>query len=291
MKNLSKKSKIIIIVSSVIVGLIALIVLFSFTLFAVRKVEVDYKSSTLNLTATQQEIVENSGIKQGGSVFFQKKSKFKNNLEKKYPYIKVVNIETVFPSKLVLHIVERSEIYAFEHDGLYYICDNEFKILRITDSFVSEQDNAILVGGVIIKDGNYAVCDKLPVKNFVDIYEKLYQNNRTISEQRAIIKEINFSLELDEVYKKETLSAELKLFDGQTYKIKNCERGLAGKTKLFIDVYSQVFNFIGKDIKLKDGTTITLTEEILLDSVIEINNFYDYTAHQENDCYFDIIPN
>lgn len=291
MKSLSKKNKIIIIICSVIIGIIALVVLFSFTLFAVRNIDVDYRSNTVNLTTTKSELIANSGIKKGGSVFFQNKSKYINNLERKYPYIKVVNIETVFPSKLVLHIVERSEVYAVKDGEQYYICDNEFKVLRITDTFESDQTNPMLLSGINLKDSEYTKCDILNVSNFVDIYEKLYENNRTLSEQSAIIKEIKFSTEMDEVYKKETLSAQLILFNGQVYKIKNCERGLAGKTKLFIDVYSQIFNYIGRDITLNDGSQITLTEEILLNSVVEINNYYNFSEHGENDCYFDIIPN
>lgn len=288
---MSRKKKIIIISSSVIVGILALFILLAFTLFAVRTIDVDFKSSRENFTSANEEIVEASGIRNGGSVLFQNKDKYILNLEKEYPYIKVINIETVFPSKLVIHMLERSEVYAFKYGEKFLICDNELKILRIEDEFVSEQDNSILVKGAEIIEKNYATADFLKVKNFADIYEKLYENNRTLSEQRAIIKEIEFSLERDDVYKKDTLSAKLILFNGQTFKIKNCERGLVGKARLFIDVYSQEFNFIGRNITTKDGEEITLTEQILLSSTIEINNYYDFTVHEENECYFDIIPN
>lgn len=289
--KLSKKNKIIIITCSVIVGVIALIILFSFTLFAVRKVSVDYRSSTVNLSVTQAEIIESSGIKKGGSVFFQNKSKYADNLEKKYPYIKVVNIETVFPSKIVIHVVERNEVYAVKLGEQYYICDNEFKILRITDTFESEQDNAILLSGVEVKEANYAECDKLVVSNYADIYDKLYENNRTLDEQRAIIKEIKF-YEEDEVegYNKKILAAELKLFNGQVFKIRDCNTLLSSKTKLFIDLYSQQFNFIGKTVKLKDNSEVVVTEELLFNSVIEISHYYDFDSNK-GDCGFTIIPN
>ena len=230
---MSKKKKVIIISLSALVGVIALMILLTFTLFAVRHVEVDFKSSTINLTPTSEEIVEHSGIKNGGSVFFQNKNKYIDNLENKYPYIRVVNIETVFPSKLVLHIVERDEVYAVKYQELYYICDYDFKVLKITDNFESDETNAIMLEGIQVEEANYALCDKLKVDNFANIYEKLYENNRVLSEQRSIIKDIEFFMENDGVYQKETLTAKLTLFNGQVYRINNCERGLKGKTKLF----------------------------------------------------------
>lgn len=286
---MSKKKKIIVISSSVIGGMIALIILLSFTLFAVRNIDVDFKSSRMNFTATNEEIVEASGIKNGGTVLFQNKEEYISNLEKNYPYIKVVNIETIFPSKLVIHVVERSEIYAFKFGEKYLICDNELKVLKIVDEFDSDRDNPIFVKGVTIENKEYAPSDFLKIRNFVDVYAKLYENNRILSEQQSIIKEIEFVMERDDVYKKDTLSAKLTLFNGQTFKIKNCEKGLLGKMRLFVDVFSQEFDFIGKTITTKDGVEVVLTEDDLISSTIEINNYYDFTQHEENECYFDII--
>ena len=285
------KKKFLIILGSVAVALVGLIILLSFTLFSLKKIEIDYRTSVTNFVVSDEEIIESADINMGGSVFFKTKSKYIERLEKKYPYIKVVNIETVFPSKFVIHIAERQEIYAIKHNGLYHICDNELKILRITDVFDSTQENAILITGTKIKEGNYAVCDKLVLEDYVDIYESLYSNNRTLGEQQSLIKSINFEKVRDDVIKQDILIATLNMFDGQVYKIKNCEYGLKYKTKLFLDVYSQIFTYIGKDLKLKDESIIPITEELLYNCVVEINNYYDYTKHTEKDCYFNIIPN
>ena len=290
-KNSLKKKKTMIISSSIIVGVLALIILLSFTVFVVKNVRVDIRSSTQNFTVSEEEIIESSGIKNNSCVFFQKKSKNISKLEKKYPYIKVVNIETAFPSKIILHIVERSEVYCFEYKGKFLICDNELKVLRIEDEFSSEQDNAILVKGVDIVEKQYAPADFLKVKNFADIYEKLYRYNRNLSEQCSIIKEIEFEMENDPGYKKNTLTANLTLFNGQLFKIKNCDRALSEKTKLFIDVYSQEFTYIGKTITTANEEEVVLTEENLLSATIQINNYYDLRNHKETDCNFNIILN
>lgn len=290
---MSRKKRLIIIFGSVLVGVIALIILLSFTLFSLRKIEVDFRTSTLNLDVTQEKIIENSGIGRGGSIFFRNKNKYIKKLEDKYPYIKVINIESVFPSKYIIHVGEREEVYAVEHNDIIHICDDQFKILRILsteEGFNSSQQNSIKLSGVKIEDKNYAVGEKLNVSNFVDIYSVLHSHNRTIAEQKSIIKEITFSIERDETLKKDVLNATLKLFDGQEYKIINCNYGLKYKIKLFLDVFSQIFTYIGKNLILEDESEIPITEDLLLNSTVVINNYYDYTSHSEKDCYFNIIP-
>ena len=184
-----------IIAGSVIGGVIVLLILLTFTLFSLKKVEVDYKTSTINLTCTKEEIIDNAGIGYGGTVFFRNKTKYIQNLEKKYPYIKVVNIETKFPSTFVIHIAEREEVYAVQKDDVFYIVDDEFKILRTTDSFTSDQTNAILLSGVTIKNANYEVCDILKIDGKIDLYSAFYENNRKLDEQQSLVKEIHLKID------------------------------------------------------------------------------------------------
>lgn len=283
------KKKVLLISLGVFLGIIAIFLLLSFTAFSLKNVEIDFRTSHQTITVSKDEIIESAGIKKGGSVFFKNKQTYIKNLEEEYPYIKVVNIETVFPSKFVIHIAERQEIYAVKQDETYFICDNEFKVLKITDSYSSTQSNAILVEGVILKRANYALSDKLDINNFVDIYESFYTNNRTLAEQQSTFKSVKFSLERDDVTQKDILNASIIFFNGQEYVIKNCTYGLSSKTHLLIEVYSQIFDFIGREIKSGSGENIVLTEENLKKAQIIINNYYDYTSHNENECYFDII--
>ena len=284
-----KNKKVLFISLGVLVGIVGLFILLSFTAFSLRSIEIDYRTSHSNIVATNNEIIENSGITKGGSVFFKNKQKYSKQIEEKYPYVKVINIETVFPSKFVIHIAERQEIYAVKQNEYYYLCDNEFKVLKITDSFSPNQSNALLLEDVIIKEENYSLGDFLKVSNFVDIYESFYSNNWTLAEQQSMVEKIKLSSETDDITKTEILNATLTMYNGQEYIIKNCEYGLKYKTHLLIEVYSQIFDFIGKEEKTEDEESVTLTEENLKNAQIIINNFYDYTTHGEKDCYFDIV--
>lgn len=282
-----------IIASSIVLGVIGLCVIFAFTLFSLKKVSVDFRTSITNISATEDEIIESANFKYGSSVFFHGKNGYISNIEKSYPYIKVINIETVFPSKFIIHVAEREEIFAVKNGENYYITDDEFKILRIENDFIPSSSNAMLIEGVSINSNTYNIGDFLNITGYYEIYDALYENNLPNGECNNIIEKITFSTVYDAVLKKNINTVSLKLFNGMTFEILNCDYGLSAKIKMFKNVFSSFPEFIGKTIKVdsEEGEKyIILTEENLLKATFKINNYYDYSSHDENDCYFDIIP-
>lgn len=277
-----------IIVLSVLAAVIVLIVILSFTLFSLRTIELDFRTNKTYITATDDEIIESGEIKMGGSVFFRSKNKYIEKIESKNPYIKVVNIETVFPSKFVIHVAERQEIFAVEHNDQFYITDDEFKVLRITDSYASTQDNAMLLEGLQVADENYAVGQFMDVSGYQPIYDALFENNRPLSEQITLIESINLTEIYDDVLNENQSAIELEFFNGQTYIIYNSTYGLTYKVELMLDVFSQIYTYIGQTIKV-NGEDVVLTEDNLKTATIVIKNYYDYREYSEEDCYFDII--
>ena len=150
---MTKKTKIITLCTSIL-AIIVLLVILSSTLFAVNEVKVSFKSEKHVLASlSEKEIVESANIQNGTNVFFVSKKDAIDRLEKKYPYIKVLNIETKFPNKIIIHAIERDEIFAFQVAGKYMVTDSELKVLRIVDGeFSSNNSNAIK----IISDGELA---------------------------------------------------------------------------------------------------------------------------------------
>ena len=282
------KKKILIVLSSVM-AVIVLIVILSFTLFSLRTVELDYRTNKTYITESDDEIIESGEIKMGGSVFFRNKNKYIEKIESKNPYIKVINIETVFPSKFVIHVAERQKVFAIEYNNQFYITDNEFKVLEITNNYTSTQTNAMLLTGIQIADENYAVGQFMNINGYQPIYEALFENNRPLNEQITLIESINLTSIYDDVLKVSQSAIELKFFNGQTYIIYNSSYGLTYKVELMLDVFSQIYTYIGKNITV-DGQDIILTEDNLKTATIEIKNFYDYREYGEEDCYFNIIP-
>ena len=173
------KTKVLTIFFSVF-GIIVLLVILSSTLFSVKSISVNWQStkSVLN-SVLDEEIISTSNIKSGTSVFLVSKTKAKNFLEKKYPYIKVLNIETKFPNKIIIHAVERNEVFAFQKDDEYFITDSDLKVLKVeSGEYVSSNNNPIKVENTY--DQDVQVGDFLKVHQNFDALKMLensfYQN-------------------------------------------------------------------------------------------------------------------
>lgn len=285
---MSKKSKKIIISLSVVIAIIGTLIALSFTVFSLKKVSINYKTSHSQIELSDQEIIDGGQFAFGSSVFFHSKNDYVMRIENLSPYIDVVNIETVFPSSFVVHIAQRSEVYAFEYDEKTFIVDQNLRILKVQSDFVSEQSNAMLITGATIYENDYKEGDYLGVSNFCDLYTSFFECNRTLNQQTSLIKQIDFKMEYDEVVNQNQLTASISLFSGQTVQIKNCEYGLKYKVNLFLSVYSQLYSLIGKQIS--DSESVW-TEQLLDNCTIIINNYYNYTEHSQSDCYFNILPN
>lgn len=264
-----------------------LIVLLSFTVFSLKKVELDYRTSHFKISATDEQIIENANFAKGGSVFFHGKKEYIEKIENLDPYINVINIETVFPSKFVVHLAERQEVYALPFEGGHYICDEELRVLRVEQSFTNDPSNAIVLNlsapltGEALNEGEYISNQTIP-----PIYQALFENNRKLGEQTELIESITISSELTDSGKEQKV-ATLKLFSGQVVRIVNYNKGLTSKIKLMLDVYSQLFNYIGKTLSTPEGDVV-LTENHLKTCTIEINS-YKHPSYGKNDCYFNIF--
>ena len=277
------------IIGGVAIGVIGLCVILCFTLFSLKTVEVDFRSSTTVLTGQEQTIIDSGEFSYGGCVLFLGKRTCIEKIEKAHPYVKVVNIETVFPSKYIIHCTERQEVYAIKGDNKTFICDEEFKVLTVAEGeYQPAADKPIEFVGLSISNQNAEVGDFLQVKNRVDVYSAFIENNRQLFEQRSLIKQIEVGKLYDDNIKIDQPYVKFSLYDGQTYIIKNSTYALKYKIAKMFAVQAEIFSLIGKPI---DGDESNLwTAEKIKGSTIEINNYYLYEGHGENECYFRVIP-
>lgn len=107
-------------------------------------------SNTINLTNRQEEILESANFKYNQSIFFINKYDYIKKLEEQNPYIKISNIETVFPNKLIINCIERNELFAIksyigQEFKNYLIIDDELKILNTQTEFTNLYTNPILL--------------------------------------------------------------------------------------------------------------------------------------------------
>lgn len=196
-----KKNKSLFVILSILVVLVLVIILSS-TIFCLKNVEINFMNITTKLTNCDEEIISSGNFKYNQSIFFVDKEKYKQILEENNPYLKVVNLETIFPSTLVINAVEREELFATEcynSSGLYsgfLIYDDELKVLKVDKTYENNKLNAI----TLKIDGSSAsitnVGGKLDFSEnelILSLASELYGYNNNPSYLRAIFSEITLN--------------------------------------------------------------------------------------------------
>lgn len=199
-----KYKKLIIILSSIF-GCIALFTILSFTLFRVNSIELNFRNQTeIYASGESKTAVINSGKINRASVFGLNKDEIIYNLETSNPYLKVINLEIVFPNKLVIHVAEREELFAIKtsaEDKMYYICDSELKLLTKkpeSDLFL-KQDDVIILNNVDLKSSFIQMGEFLELvdgqNEVTNILYAFNSNNKNVSDLKSMFKSIDLSYE------------------------------------------------------------------------------------------------
>ena len=288
------KAKKWLIIGGCLIGVVAVLVMLCFTLFAVHTVSINVRTSTDLNFPLKEQIIEAGEMPYGEPVFFINKSKVKKNIEKTFPYVEVINIETVFPSKLIVHVRERQEIYAFVYGEKVYYCDNNLIVLRCENKtdYTSTQTNPILISGIEINNTEIQIGERLNSDNYVDIYNAFVENNRLLNEQLSIISSIEYSTHIDEVTNKTAPCFFIKTFDGHEFRIFNSDKYLKYKAQKFLTAYSGLYDLIGKNITTDENSSFygqTWTKEMLDSAYVVINNYYQVSS-VENSCFANVFP-
>ena len=138
---MSKKGIILLTIIAFFIVLTA--VLFS-TVFCLRTQNVLVVGDT-PIVLSKKEIIETAGLKKGESIFMLDKEKATNNIETKYPNIKVVHIKTKSITEIEIQVRARHEMCYAIYNNSYYVLDEELKVLDIIENDVeaTEEINEI----------------------------------------------------------------------------------------------------------------------------------------------------
>lgn len=213
-----KKKRLLIILSVFV--FISILIILSSEVFSLAKVEINYLTTTSNIVQTDEDILEAANFPYGANVFMLSKGEYVEKIEEINPYIKVVNIETVFPNLLRVHIRERNEVFAIKYgNNRHLICDEELKILRVSDAYSNTNDNAILLTGITIDEADLSAGDFLTVatqqNNLIKtVYKSIKQWNTSLVFLRANIEEVVANSEaIDNVTLKMRTGVEIIVYD------------------------------------------------------------------------------
>lgn len=292
-------SKKLIISLSIVFSVVAVMLILFWTLFALSSVTVEFHSTTKNLILTKDEIVEAGQFRYGACVFFEGKKasierindKVKEN--ENFAYLRVENIETRFPNKFVIHVTEREELFAVEHDGQVLICDRDLRVLRVIDSFVSEQNNSITLKGLKIKNETISIGDFLDVEqeSMKKFHAVMLQNNRDLNEQLGKFKEIVLSDYEDEITHKSYVSMQMSTFNGRKFVINNIDFAFANKVQKMFAAESALFtqntdqngNILNSKGEVNYVVKSDKGEYISYDSVKELTDADGNLLYEESD--------
>lgn len=244
------KYKKLVIILSVIVGVVALGFLLSYTLFTIHNVELNFKNQTTMFVEEndKQHVINSAKFNYGVPIFSINKKQITENIEKKNPYIKVINIETNFPNKLTVHVAEREETFAIkigedaQGKKTYAFCDDELKVLYINklDKYESLQSNAIILNGLDVVNNTAEAGDFLSLEDSEDIIKNITTafayNNRSIADLKGMFKQIDLTYEMNFYTKRNEAVLTLKTFDNFDIKIDLPSHHLIEKFNFMISV-------------------------------------------------------
>ena len=319
-------SKKLIITLSIIFAVVAVVLILMWTLFGLSSVSVRLQSTTENLIVSEDEIVEAGEFRYGATVFFEGKQKSIDKIydyasvNENFAYIKVVNIETVFPNRFVIHVAEREELFAVEYQDEFLICDHEFRVLKILDNFQSVQGQEILLEGLVVRNESVRVGDFLEIgqESMKNFYSVMLENNRTLAQQLGKFEKMALSTYQDELTQREYTALTLTTYQGRTFVINNIDFALSNKVQLMFAVESSIYNQNVDDdgnILSSDGEPIyvvrtdsgeymnfdstqhteeqkiALTYDLLQNCCIKVDNLTltDFVDRTENDIYYSFM--
>ena len=238
---------------------LAVIVVLTRTIFTLKTVDVQFMSTTQNITNTNSQIVESGKFKYGESVFISNKKAYIQNIEKSNPYIKVVNIETIFPSKYVIHAIERNECFVVKlKNNKYAVTDEELKVLKILDDYQNNASNGIEIldstlGEQSVQAGDFFSTTNNYFKVMFDCFREWQKTNKSYSEVKARIKSVCVNYEAPD-------RLLVNMRSGVQIIVENSLAQLSDKLNLAFSFYDTTTNKAGEPVDYTKSGIILITE-------------------------------
>ena len=236
----------LILASSVLLGLVVVILTLCFTVFTVKTIDVDFRTST-SQGYDNEQIIQESGIQYGKCLLFMSKGKSIKKLEENYPYLEVINIETIFPSKIVIHCAERKPLFAIQEGESVIICDDDFKVLEKREEvYVSSSNNEILLKNLEfdnreIQKGSFLNIKQKEIKSFLS---SMMENSLGINQVLGFCKEVELEEEFNYLTNKNEVHITLTTFTERKIKILNIASNLNYKFQRMFQALPMLYELL-----------------------------------------------
>ena len=269
------KYKRLIIISGSILAFVALCVILCFTLFRTHDILISFHNQTTIFSSDdkQSELINSAKINTSQPIFSLNKKHIISNLELNNPYLKIINIETVFPNKLVIHCAEREEMFCIKANGdLYYICDDELKILSITRTVSFEQGNAVLLEGVNVLNTGAGTGEILELSSGGDVIKTISNafahSNKNITDIKGMFKNLMLKYEYNVYTSRMEPTLEFTTYDNFVINVRNAKSFLATKLNLLLSVVPQKPEYYSTHTLLIDINPNNISEQhVILEKI------------------------
>lgn len=238
------KNKRLVVILSVLAFITVLIVLSS-TVFTLQKVSINWMTTKDNLVGIADDSISDC-VSTGVNIFLVDKDNITKTLEKKFPYLMVVGIETKFPNKIVVHSAERQSLFAIKDtsgDNNYWIIDEKGKVLQRTTSsiFAGAELGAkpikVSFEGASINSDDYIVGENIKDESVKSLLTRLSytmrESGHTPTTSKGIFTEIKI------VYTGGEKEVNFVTRNGMIISLKDAESLTTDKLLLGLAVYDQ----------------------------------------------------
>ncbi len=129
----------VIITTSILVGIVAIVTILFGMVFRVRDIDVVCSNDFAYKTQID-EIVKDSKLRKNTGIFSVDKDSVASNIESAYPYVRVESVNIASFTSVKIKLSNREPLYYVVEEAVYYILDEDCKVLEITgDSSRAEQ--------------------------------------------------------------------------------------------------------------------------------------------------------
>ncbi len=178
---------------SVAIGLVIVIAVAVFgNLLKIGKVEVAFEKAPVSATA--EEIYDNSTIILGDSILSLNENVVKRNIMNSYEdnSIAVTDIVRVFPNKIIIYCIEHVPTCLVERkddNDVYAVADGDFQLNKVVRKKDVDVDDYILIEGVVVEDS----YNTPQFKTLNKVFRTIDKEGLILAEQPKIFSKVLYS--------------------------------------------------------------------------------------------------
>ena len=240
------KSKRLVVFLSILAFLTVLVVLSS-TVFTLQKVSINWMTTKVEMVGIKDSSITDI-VPTGASIFLVDKEEITKDLEKEFPYLRVVGLETKFPNRIVVHTAERESLFAInmsDDNGTryYMVLDEKGKVLRKTNSsiFAGEELGAkpikVSFVGANVNADDYVVGEEVKDMPLKDLLTRLSYTMREAGHNPTTSKGVFTDISI--VYAGNEKEINFKTRNGMVISLKDAEHLTTDKLLLGLTIYDK----------------------------------------------------